>query len=370
MKYGEFVAMDGGEVNLTTAVDGGEVGINSEIDGSEIGVVMTVSENNYNNLSNKPSINGVTLVGDKTTADLLIESGVTSVNGMDGDVVLGASDVGALPDDTFIPSNTSDLNNDSGFISTETDPTVPSWAKASSKPSYTASEVGAVPTTRTVNGKALSSDITLTASDVSALPSSTSIPSKTSDLQNDSGFISHAIYYGTSASAAADTTKVVTCADFTSLTAGSAIVVEFSTTNSAAVADLMLNVNGTGAKGIRYINNGTRGNLTSAGYLKANTAYLFVYDGDYWVAYFNYNTTYSSMTDAEITAGTGTTARTITPARLKTAVQTWENVHSVNGQTGAVSLSIPTVPTNVSSFNNDAGYLTLATLPIWDGSVT
>lgn len=33
-------------------------------------------------------------------------------------------------------------------------------------------------------------------------------------------------------------------------------------------------------------------------------------------------------------------------------------VSSVNGQTGAVTLTIPTVPTNVSSFNNDAGYLT------------
>lgn len=36
-----------------------------------------------------------------------------------------------------------------------------------------ASDVGAVPTSRTVNGKALSSNITLSASDVSALPSST-----------------------------------------------------------------------------------------------------------------------------------------------------------------------------------------------------
>lgn len=219
-----------------------------------------------------------------------------------------------------------------------------------------------------VNGK--DGNVVLDAEDVGALPDDTAIPSKTSDLQNDSGFITKGIYYGTSASAAADTTKVVTCADFTSLTAGSAILVEFSTTNTAAVADLMLNVNSTGAKGIRYINNGTRGNLSSAGYLKASTTYLFVYDGDYWVAYFNYNTTYSSMTDAEITAGTGTTARTITPARLKTAVQTWENVHSVNGQTGDVVLTIPTVPTTVSSFTNDAGYLTLATLPIWDGSVT
>lgn len=50
----------------------------------------------------------------------------------------------------------------------EGDPTVPTWAKASTKPSYTASEVGAVPTTRTVNGKALSANITLSASDVKA----------------------------------------------------------------------------------------------------------------------------------------------------------------------------------------------------------
>lgn len=80
---------------------------------------------------------------------------------------------------------------------TETDPTVPAWAKASSKPSYTASEVGAVPTTRKVNGKALSSDITLSASDVSALPASTSVPSKTSDLTNDSDFVSDANYVHT-----------------------------------------------------------------------------------------------------------------------------------------------------------------------------
>lgn len=43
----------------------------------------------------------------------------------------------------------------------------------------TPANIGAVPTTRTVNGKALSSDITLSASDVSALPSSTVIPTIT-----------------------------------------------------------------------------------------------------------------------------------------------------------------------------------------------
>ena len=51
-----------------------------------------------------------------------------------------------------------------GGIAEETDPTVSSWAKQPNKPTYTADEVG-------------------------ALPSTTKIPSKTSDLTNDSGFI-------------------------------------------------------------------------------------------------------------------------------------------------------------------------------------
>lgn len=67
------------------------------------------------------------------------------------------------------------------LLTSESDPTVPGWAKSPNKPSYTATEVGAlpsdtthlsgdVPTTRTVNGKPLSSDITLGATDVSAYP--------------------------------------------------------------------------------------------------------------------------------------------------------------------------------------------------------
>jgi hypothetical protein len=54
------------------------------------------------------------------------------------------------------------------YLTAEADPTVPAWAKAASKPAYTASEVGAVPTTRKVNGKALSADVTLSAADVGA----------------------------------------------------------------------------------------------------------------------------------------------------------------------------------------------------------
>ena len=35
------------------------------------------------------------------------------------------------------------MENDAGYLTTETDPTVPAWAKAAQKPSYTAAEVGA-----------------------------------------------------------------------------------------------------------------------------------------------------------------------------------------------------------------------------------
>jgi hypothetical protein len=48
-----------------------------------------------------------------------------------------------------VPTKTSELENDSNYLTsyTETDPTVPSWAKEPNKPSYTANEVGAVATT-------------------------------------------------------------------------------------------------------------------------------------------------------------------------------------------------------------------------------
>lgn len=48
-----------------------------------------------------------------------------------------------ITDFPAIPTKVSELQNDSGYLSTETDPTVPAWAKADTKPTYTATEVGA-----------------------------------------------------------------------------------------------------------------------------------------------------------------------------------------------------------------------------------
>lgn len=174
---------------------------------------------------------------------------VNSVNGKTGDVVLTANDVGALPSTTVIPTKTSQLTNDSDYI-TASD--VPKQAMVvtvtGSKADKTFDEIDAaykagcviqakgatsgivydlvaiveaskilyfasingyttvqrlacvndswrsgleylVDASRTVNGKSLATNITLTASDVGALPNTTEIPIKTSDLTNDSGFI-------------------------------------------------------------------------------------------------------------------------------------------------------------------------------------
>lgn len=48
-----------------------------------------------------------------------------------------------------VPTKVSDLTNDKGYLTAESDPTVPSWAKQPNKPSYSASEVGARPNTWT-----------------------------------------------------------------------------------------------------------------------------------------------------------------------------------------------------------------------------
>ena len=102
---------------------------------------------------------------------------VDYVNGQTGDVVLTASDVGALPDDTAIPTKTSDLVNDSGFITS-----IPSEY-------VTDSELQSA-----ISGKANSADLATvaTSGDYDDLLNKPTIPTKTSDLQNDSGFLTTA----------------------------------------------------------------------------------------------------------------------------------------------------------------------------------
>ena len=129
------------------------------------------------------------------------------------------------------------------------------------------------------------------------------------------------IFQGTCETAAATTAKTVVCPDFTAsdLVKGALIFVTFSATNTGAVASLTMNVNSTGAKPIKKQYNGGVSNLNNASELIANSTYLFQYNGTNWVNMtldYNTNTTYEVLTDSELSAGTATTARTVSAKLL------------------------------------------------------
>lgn len=84
------------------------------------------------------------------------------------------------------------------------------------------------------------------------------------------------VYYGTCATGASTTTKVVVCEDFTELKVGACINVNFTYANTANYPKL--NVNGTGAKSITYVSTNTYNPYR----WNAGEVVQFVYDGTYW----------------------------------------------------------------------------------------
>lgn len=173
-----------GDVQLNNRISN-NVKLSDSVAGNT-GSFMPVYEDNYERLLNKPRINGVELVGNKTTEDLNIVAGVSSVNGKTGAVRLKASDVNALSDTTFIPTKVSELINDSEFATQSSVPTKLSQLENNTG-FINAATARSVAPVQSVNGQ--TGMVVLSASEVGALPDSTTIPTKTSDLTNDSGFI-------------------------------------------------------------------------------------------------------------------------------------------------------------------------------------
>ena len=180
-----FVVMDGDDgadgvspaVSFTTITGGHTMTVTDKDhpSGQSINIMDGTSggggTSDYDDLTDKPSINGTTLSGNKTAAELglgtyskpsggipktdlasavqtslgkadtaLQSAPVTSVNSKTGAVSLSASDVGALPAGTAIPSKTSDLTNDSGFL---TSAPVTSVNNKTGAVTLTAADVGA-----------------------------------------------------------------------------------------------------------------------------------------------------------------------------------------------------------------------------------
>lgn len=154
-------------------------------------------------------------------------------------------------------------------------------------------------------------------------------------------------YYGECSTAAATAAKTVTISGIDELTVGLTIMVKFTNANSKASPTLK--VNNLDAKSImRY---GTTAPSTSAATSwNAGSVIILVYDGTYWQMCNWLNSTYtlpSSMTESEMKAGTANTARIITAARLKDAIQyhsadllTWNLLGEYTGAQ-EIAISLP-----------------------------
>ena len=127
------------------------------VNGSVSKLLFDTNTTNYRELSDKPSINGVELDRNKSLTELGIQP--------KGDYALKKD----------LPRNTSELNNDSGFLTsfTEEDPTVPEHVKA-----ITAEDISNWNNKSEFDGA------------YSSLTGTPIIPTKTSELTNDSSFAS------------------------------------------------------------------------------------------------------------------------------------------------------------------------------------
>ena len=166
--------------------------------------------------------------------------------------------------------------------------------------------------------------------------------------------------YGYCETAAGTAAKTVTVEPaITSIDEGTTISVKFKYANT--VANPTLNVNGLGAHAIKRYGT-TAPSTSAASSWNANEVVRLVYDGSYWMLSDWNNSTYSSMSVAEYEAGTSGTARLITPARLKDAIQHWAtgeaNVQSDWAQTDSSAddyiKNKPTIPTDASEIAYDS----------------
>lgn len=209
------------------------------------------------------------------------------------------------------------------------------------------------------------------------------VPTKTSEITNDSGFITSGAttakakqletprkidgvgfngtaditHFATCSTAAATQAKTVSVTGF-NLVTGARVTIKFTVTNTAA--NPTLNVNGTGAKAIKY-----RGAAINTGYLAANRVYEFVYDGtDYlFMGDINTdsNTTYSAGSGLTlsgtqfkhknaVTAGTakGDDSKTLSfGGTFKVPSVSYDTEGHITGAS-STTMTMPAAPTSVS----------------------
>ena len=275
-------------------------------------------------IRNKPSIPSKT--SDLTNdSGFITDAGVTSFNGSTGAITYTAP-VTSVNGDTgdvtvSVPTKTSDLTNDSGF--TTNTGTVTSVATGVGLSGGTITESGTIsvalqdetPSTLTAAAMGSTSNRQYAVGLDAEGNLSVNVPWTYSDNDHCGTF------YGTCTTAGSTAAKVVTLSNTAgwSLRPGSVVGVKFTYTNTysaTTTSHVTLNVNNTGAKSIFYGTNLPAGTSTIA-FGTANYVTYYMYDGTYWV-WLGRSTesTYPTMTQSSASTGTSTNGYLISPKVL------------------------------------------------------
>ena len=320
--------------------------ISGKANSADLATVATTGS--YTDLSNKPSI-------PSKTSDLTNDSGFLTAhqdisgkaNSADLATVATSGSYNDLSNKPTIPSKTSDLTNDSGFLTAHQD----------------------------ISGKANSADLATVATSGSYndLSNKPSIPSKTSDLTNDSGFLTaHQDISGKQDKITS--TNKLPAANVSGLAAVATSGDYDDLTNKPSIPTVPTNVsaftNDAGYLTAHQDISGKQDKITSTNKLPAaNVSGLATVatSGDY-DDLTNKPTIPTKTSDLTNDSGFLTAHQDISgkqdkitstnklPAANVSGLATVATSGSYNDLSNKPS--IPTVPTNVSAFTNDAGYLT------------
>ena len=226
-----------------------------------------------------------------------------------------------------VPTNVSAFANDAGYITsyTETDPTVPAWAKEANKPTYNYSEIVNTPDIPTVptNVSAFTNDAGyITTQDIPAIPT---VPTNVSAFTNDAGYLTGYTETDPTVPAWAKTADKPTY-NYSEIV------------NTPTIPTVPTNVS------VFTNDAGYLTEYTEQQVLSISNDTLFLTGGSCVKLPAGFDGDYNSLTNKPMIPEV--------PA----------NVSAFNNDagyiTGADIPAIPTVPTNVSAFTNDAGYLT------------
>ena len=175
----------------------------------------------------------------------MAENFVSAVSSAEFDkALLGGLDAAngqfAKPEDIpTVPTKVSELVNDAGYLKsfTETDPTVPAWAKTPEKPEYTAQEVGARPDSWTPSAADVGADPEGTAVDVVALHN------VAPEAHNDIRLLIEGLASRLNALADSDDTTLDQMSEIVAYIKANKTLIDSITTSKVNVSDIINNLN-------------------------------------------------------------------------------------------------------------------------------